>query len=60
MRNQKIVLLGQLVATGALVLCASVAQAAEKELLDILLSNGAITEEQYAELLEKEELEKMS
>ena len=57
MRNQKIALLGQLVATGALVVSAFAAQAAEKELLDILLSNGAITEEQYADLLEKEKLE---
>lgn len=34
------------------------AQAAEKELLDILLGNGAITQSQYDELLAKEELAK--
>ncbi|PCI78932.1 MAG: hypothetical protein COB20_05845 [SAR86 cluster bacterium] len=59
MRNQKIARLGLLVATGALVLSTTVAQAAEKELLDILLNNGAITQEQYDELLLKEELEQV-
>ncbi|MDR2214147.1 MAG: OprO/OprP family phosphate-selective porin, partial [Pseudomonadales bacterium] len=34
------------------------AQAADKELLDILLGNGAITEQQYEELLAKETLTK--
>jgi len=59
MRNRKVALLGQLVVTGALVLSACVVQAAEKELLDILLSNGAITQEQYDDLLTKEELEQV-
>ena len=40
------------------VLHAGAAAAAEKELLDILLANGAINEEQHAELLKKEELSK--
>ena len=32
----------------------SSAEAADQELLDILLSNGAITENQYEELIEKD------
>lgn len=40
----------------AFVLAATCSQAAEKELLDILLANGAITAQQYEELLAKEEL----
>ena len=59
MRNQNIALLGRLVVTGALALSTTAAQAAEKELLDILLGNGAITQEQYDVLLEKEELEQI-
>ena len=59
MRNQKFALLSQLVATGALALSTIAAQAAEKELLDILLGNGAITQEQYEDLLAKEELEQI-
>lgn len=59
MRNQKFTLLGQLSIGGALFLSTTIAQAAEKELLDILLSNGAISEEQYEELLAKEELEQV-
>ena len=59
MRNRKVALVGQLVVTGALVLSTCVVQAAEKELLDILLSNGAITQEQYDGLLAKEELEQV-
>lgn len=35
---------------------APAAQAADKELLDILLGNGAITDEQYDQLLQKPEL----
>jgi phosphate-selective porin OprO and OprP len=38
--------------------CAATAHAAEKELLDILLGNGAITKPQYDELLAKKELTK--
>ena len=57
MKNRKVALLVQLSAMGALVLTTIIAQAAEKELLDILLSNGAITQEQYDDLLQKEELE---
>ena len=34
----------------------SSAEAADQELLDILLSNGAITEDQYEELIEKDRL----
>lgn len=46
-------------AAAALLLPAGLANAAEKELLDILLGNGAITQEQYDELLAKEELEQI-
>jgi phosphate-selective porin OprO/OprP len=46
----------------AILLCAAwasvPAHAADKELLDILLSNGAITQQQHDELLQKEELTK--
>lgn len=59
MRNQTIALLSRLVAAGALAAAAVSAQGAEKELLDILLGNGAITQEQYDELLQKEELEQI-
>lgn len=38
-------------------LYATSATAADKELLDVLLSNGAIDQEQYERLLEKEQLE---
>ncbi len=41
------------VLTGATVLAASNAAATDKELLDILKSNGAITEKQYVALLQK-------
>ena len=57
MRNHHITLLSQLFATATLALSISSAVAAEKELLDILLSNGAISEQQYDELLQKETLE---
>lgn len=44
--------------TGVLLLGATqMSTAADRELLDILLANGAITEDQHAQLLEKEELE---
>jgi phosphate-selective porin OprO/OprP len=43
------------VAVGA-VLSSSVLQAADKELLDVLLGNGAISQQQYDELLAKEAL----
>ena len=59
MRNHQIGLLGQLFATAALAFSITAAEAAEKELLDILLSNGAITQSQYDELLLKEELKQV-
>ena len=59
MRNRKFALISQLAATGALALSSMAVQAAEKELLDILLGNGAITQAQYDELLAKEELEQI-
>ena len=59
MRNQRIALIIKQIAAGVLVLAAVNGQAAEKELLDILLSNGAITQAQYDELLAKEELEQI-
>ncbi len=57
MRNHRATLLGPLFATATLALSISSAEAAEKELLDILLGNGAITQEQYDDLLLKETLE---
>lgn len=45
-------------ATALLSLSSVPAFAAEKELLDVLLGNGAITQAQYDELLKKEELSK--
>jgi phosphate-selective porin OprO/OprP len=48
---------GWLIALGALALLqGGPAAAADKELLDVLLANGAIHQEQYEQLLEKEEL----
>ncbi len=50
-------LCGRLAALALLsLLVASPAAAADKELLDVLLSNGAITQAQYDELLQKEKL----
>ncbi len=49
----------RLSAVACVLLCVGVsapATAADKELLDILLSNGAITQAQYDELLDKDEL----
>lgn len=59
MRNQKIAQLGRLFMTSVFALSTVATYAAEKELLDILLGNGAITQEQYDELLAKEELEQI-
>ena len=42
----------------ALLIHGPAATAADKELLDMLLENGALTQEQYGQLLEKEKLEK--
>jgi hypothetical protein len=44
------------VLTGFLLAGAGLAQAADKDLLDILLGNGVITQEQYEQLLQKEAL----
>ncbi|MGJ8688443.1 MAG: OprO/OprP family phosphate-selective porin [Gammaproteobacteria bacterium] len=57
MRNHRVTLLSQLVATAALAFSITSAEAAEKELLDILLGNGAISQQQYDDLLLKETLE---
>lgn len=50
--------LSMFVVTAALLCLPLRARAAEKELLDVLLSNGAITKEQYDDLLAKEEITK--
>lgn len=57
MRNQKNTPLSHLITAAALAVSTTAAQAAEKELLEMLLGNGAITQDQYAELLAKEEIE---
>lgn len=57
MRHKKLTLVSQVVATVTLTASTIATQAADKELLDILLGNGAITQVQYDDLLAKEELE---
>jgi len=47
-----------LFATALAFLTSNLVQAADQELLDILLGNGAITQQQYDELLAKDKLEK--
>ena len=58
MNINKFMFVKTLFATALAFLTSNLVQAADQELLDILLGNGAITQQQYDELLAKDKLEK--
>lgn len=58
MKTNKFTFVKTSLATVLIALTGSIAQAADQELLDILLGNGAINQQQYDELLAKDKIEK--